>query len=301
MRLVRNVMSCIAVLALSAVVVASPAAAQAGEIDLAVALHGDALGVTTAGVARSLSLTVENLGSPVPASGVVVALTMPPGAQVLSAPASVCIPGTGMVICPIGDVFAFSGTIWQVPVRFDEVGPADVVATVAADQQDPDDTDNTATLSFVVVEETADLFVHDRRERALTGTTHTVSHLIWNEGPTYASGASVTGSFTGGIELVPGSLQGLHNVADECTLSETGFICDSVFHLPPGSGHEVSYDLVMPDDPATLESSITVSGRNDPDPSDNTGTVTLDVVTPRRSCAPISSSPVQCSPVNRPR
>lgn len=262
-------------------VAATPAPAQEVGIDLTTSLGRSGGSPVVPDAPVAIGLAVSN-ASPQRATGVTASLVLPATAH-LVAPHDRCTAAGSTVTCAIGPLGAGSGTSFPVPVVFDEVGAVTLTSSATADQPDVDD-DSDATLQVVVVDEEADLSVVDDTRPALAGTTHRVELLVANEGPTTAGQVALAGTSPTGTTFVAGSFsipQGDVDLADErCTVAATTFSCTGIPTIEAGTALQVVYDVVLPATVGARTATISVQGRNDPDPSDDTATLTLDVASP---------------------
>ena len=144
-----------------------------------------------------------------------------------------------------------------------------------------------------VLSENADLAGRSESTRVVVGTQPTfgVANQFTNLGPTAAGNATVSGTCHRRrhdrariVQLLPQLYFGaVGNVADDqCTVTATTFTCapvfsGGVFYAPQPF---VFYDVTLPATPTTVVASATLTGRADPDHTNDTSTVTIEVDEP---------------------
>jgi len=226
-----------------------------------------------AGQTATYTLRVANAG-PGSAESVIVTDSIPAGLTLISATGNgwSCIETAPTVRCSLPSLAAgASATPITVTVTVDEEasdgGSVSNTATVASDTPDPDPTNNTATVN-TPLDRSADLAAskwHDGP--AIPGSTITYSIGVRNEGPSDATGVTVTDLLPAYLQLVSATGEGWTCTTEvECTLTGT---------LPAGTSAE-SITLVaevLADAPAEVTNTASVSG-NEPDPTPGNDTAT---------------------------
>ena len=136
--------------------------------------------------------TVRNAG-PEPATGVVVATTLPAGAT--AAPAAGCSTAGQVVTCALGTLPVGGSVEGVLSVRHGSTGTHTVTSTVDSEADDPQPGDDTATATTTVTDPLADVSVSlsDSPDPvAAPGTDVTYTAEVTNHGPDTAQGAFVT-------------------------------------------------------------------------------------------------------------
>ena len=228
-----------------------------------------------AGQTATYALQVANAG-PGSAESVVVTDSIPAGLTLISATGNgwACVETAPTVRCSLASLAAgASATPVTVTVSVDEEASASGTitntATVASDTPDPDPTNNTSTVNSPL-DRSADLAItkwHDGP--AIPGSTITYSLGVRNEGPSDATGVTVTDRLPDYLQLVTVSGEGW-----TCTTEVT---CTLAGPLVAGSSAE-SLTLVaevLADAPAEVTNTASVAGNEpDPTPGNNTSTDT---------------------------
>ena len=279
----RGLGALLAALTLIAVSNASPASAVDG-VDLVTSLDlAEGLPVADGPV---LVIPGVNNNGATDATNVVVDVALPAGASVADLPPE-CATSPGGAACSFELISAGSGFGVALFLTFAAPGTYSITSTARADQSDVDG-DSSARLDVVVVEENADLSGRSRSDRVVVGTqtSHRVFHDFANHGPTAAAGASISGTVSGAT-IVANSFAfvtngGFEVAADRCTVAATTFACAPVTAggTSPPQESFVFYDVILPTVPTVIVAAATITGRDDPDTSNNTSTVTIDVDEP---------------------
>ena len=288
--------SALAAAVVAAVVAGLPAiaAAQAPTVDLE-AFTGDIEGAVPGGPAY-LAYGITNLGV-TDATEVVLTLELPAGVEVVvpvgtpnnSSPCDVDPGPTGTtVVCATGNVPINHSFGYELYVEFAATGTYVLTASATADQDELDGTE--ASTTVVVVDEDADLYGSALFEPQVVsvGQQVFVSFGFGNHGPTAALDATVTGVFPAGSTVVPGTFwygSRVNEAASACTVTATSFTCTGAWADPTALHQYVSYQLV-PTEAGPLTPSVTVTGRNDPDHTNDTSTYSLEVATPAAELYP---------------
>lgn len=224
-----------------------------------------------AGQTATYTLQVANAG-PGSAETVLVTDSIPAGLTLISATGSgwSCVETAPTVRCSLPSLAAgASAAPITVTVTVEEEasasGSVSNTATVASDTPDPDPTNNTSTVD-APLDRSADLAITKWHEGpAIPGSTITYSLGVRNEGPSDATGVTVTDRLPDYLQLVTVSGEGWTCTTEvECTLAGS---------LPSGTSAE-SITLVaevLADAPAEVTNTATVTG-NEPDPTPGNNT-----------------------------
>ena len=228
-----------------------------------------------AGQTATYTLRVANAG-PGSAASVVATDSIPAGLTLLSASGSgwSCAETAPTVRCSLPALAAgASAAPVTITVAVDEEasasGSVSNTATVSSDTPDPDPSNNTSTVD-APLDRSADLAISKWHEGpAIPGSTITYSLGVRNEGPSDATGVTVTDRLPDYLQLVSASGEGWTCTSDvTCTLSGS---------LTAGSSAE-SITLVaevLATAPAEVTNTASVSGNEpDPTPANNTATDT---------------------------
>jgi uncharacterized repeat protein (TIGR01451 family) len=155
----------------------------------------------TAGAPLFYSVTVTNDG-PSPANNVVVVDTLPAGVTYV-ADTDTCVQGpVGTLTCSLGTIASGASKNFTIQVMVDadlvstNGGPLSITntATVSADEEDPDPTDNSASVT-TLVGDLADLFLTKQCKPdgpIVAGGTATCTIFVTNLGPSDARNVVVT-------------------------------------------------------------------------------------------------------------
>ena len=227
----------------------------------------------------------------VPASGVVVTVVVPEGVAVT--PGNFCSVASSTsgttIICDVGSMLANHSIGFEAFVTFDAVGTYQFSSSATADQVDVDG-DSTATVSTVVVAETADLSGGDPREQDGLAGVMGLTHVFENLGPTAAGLATIDGTFPPGLDVVPGSFHfgspALNEANDACTLTAATYSCEGVAGEVGALSKYVYYEVVIPPTLSTSEATATITGRNDPNHSNDTSRITIGLRLPAAELTP---------------
>lgn len=224
-----------------------------------------------------LFLSVTNPGESI-ATDITIDATLPPEATIVGIPPYCSRTPTG-VTCHDDSVGARTNTGPFVFVEFAAEGTFRITSRLTAASPA---TDVTEFLDVVVEPENADLVGLDRDHVVVVGRTKLVSHIFRNNGPTGAGEATIVGEFPPGATIVPGTFSfgnGYLETPDKpCIVTSATFTCFPATANYFNAGMDnVGYEAIMPTTPGTVVATATITGRNDPDPTNNTSTVTIDV------------------------
>ncbi len=226
-------------------------------------------------------LTVVNAG-PEPATDVAVRLELPPGVHLADASTPCAAEGTA-VACRLDGLEVGGQRTFRVDLDQLTEGTHPFTASASSDLADPDG--STSQHDLVVVPESADLVGLDRADQARVGSLYGVAHIFKDDGPTAAFGASLAGTFPANATVVPGSFEfgtGVDDLtASHCTVTATDYRCAPLTSNPINTeflGAYVQYTLALPDTPQVVTAEATVTGRADPDPTNDTSTVAVTVL-----------------------
>lgn len=236
-------------------------------------------GTKVAGVPFDVLLTATNTG-PSSATNVQVVDSLPPGLSFVSGDG--CTASGSQVTCAAPTVAADDSvtfTVRVLPAATTPEGTLTNNATVTADERDPGDSNNSASVDSVI-EHRADLALTktDSIDPATAGGTFSYTLGVSNNGPSVATGIVVRDTLPAGLTFVPdGSTSGCMAAGQvvTCTLSDTS--------VNPGAavtvGVAVLADATLP--PGTVVSntaSVTGAGADD-GPGENTATETTTINT----------------------
>jgi uncharacterized repeat protein (TIGR01451 family) len=178
-----------------------------------------------------------------------------------------CGEGGGEVLCTIGALAVSETASVEIQLSADEPGDINVTAVAAADQNDPDSSNNSITATFSVISN-ADLALSGSGPGSLTvGGEFDVSLTVTNNGPQDATNVLFTGQ-------VP-SLFGFVSSAD-CTFDTGTLECTSAMLA---ANDEVTFTVRL--STSTVGSAAVtaevVADENDPDAANNTVSVNVAV------------------------
>lgn len=183
--------------------------------------------------------------------------------------------------CAVGTVDPGSTFGVSFGLAFPSTGTYTVSADALADQADPDGA--ASAVDVTVVDEESDLYGENSELTALVGQSTRVNHMFFSAGPTGAGDAQISGTFPPGATVVPDSFWfgwGEDRSDTDCVVTATTFTCGPVGGNPGDILYTwLFYNVVLPS-PGQYDATATITGRNDPDPSDNTSTVRLQARAP---------------------
>lgn len=234
-----------------------------GSADLSLA-KGDSPDPVTAGNNVTYTLTVTNNG-PDTATGITLTDTLPSGVSFVSAvPGSPTCTNAGQTVtCNLGSLAngAFTSVSIVATVAAGATGSLSNTASVASAATDPNGANNSASES-TAVNTSADLSVAktDSADPAVAGGSLTYTVTVTNNGPSTATGVSLTDTLPAGVTFVsstPGS--------PTCTESGGTVTCN-LGTLAPGST-SVSIDVsIAPSTTGTITNTATATATT-PDPT----------------------------------
>ena len=230
-----------------------------------------------AGQTGTYTLRVTNAG-PGSAESVVVTDSIPAGLTLISASGAdwSCAETAPTVRCTLPSLSAGASAgpitiVVTVDEEASDSGSVTNTATVSSDTPDPDPSGNNSTVT-TPLDRSADLAIakwHDGP--AIPGSTITYSLGVRNEGPSDATGVTLTDRLPAYLRLVSVSGEGWACTSDvECTLAGT---------LTAGSSAEAVTLVaeVLADAPGEVVNTASVGGNEpDPTPANNTATDTAD-------------------------
>ncbi len=245
---------------------------NAPQADLGVA-KADSVDPVIVGATLTYTVTVTNNG-PDAATNVTVSDTLPAGTTFVSASAG-CVHNAGVVTCNLGDLASGANTVVTIEVTAPLTeGVISNTASVTSIVPDPNLANNTATEDTTVTP-AADLEItktDDPDPVAAEGTlAYTVT--VTNNGPSDASGVTVTDTLPGGTTFVSASAGCVHNA---------GVVSCNIGNLANGAGAQVTITVTAPAEGGTITNSATVTGdQGDPNTANNTDTEDTTVNPPQ--------------------
>ena len=243
---------------------------QVGGADLAITKVSPTQ--VNAGSTLTYTITVTS-GGPAVAFNVLVTDTLPAGVTF----AGSTVPCIGSPrVCSVGNLAPGDSTTFTINVT---VAPAVVAgttltntATVAADQQDPDLTNNTASASTIVTE-SADLrLTKDCKPDgpAPTGSTATCTILVDNLGPSDARNVVVTDTHLSNGAFTITSATFSPPTASLCAIAG-GIVTCNLGTEPSGGRTTITVQLTSNNQVDVNDTATVASSTPDPNPSNNTG------------------------------
>jgi uncharacterized repeat protein (TIGR01451 family) len=239
-----------------------------GNSDLAVTGGADAA-TADQGDAITLNYNLVNNGED-DASEVRLGLVLPTSVSFVSATTTkgVCEDSAGEVLCRIGALSLAETTDVQVVVTADRAGDIDFEATAAADQNDPDETNNVVR-STVSVVANADIALTAASVSSIRVTnTFDVTLTVTNNGPQDASNIVAVGTLPTQVSFVSGT---------GCTIAGSVVTCTAPALAAAAS---VSFTINVR---AEVQGSAVVSAsvsadENDPQPANNQASATVSIL-----------------------
>jgi uncharacterized delta-60 repeat protein/uncharacterized repeat protein (TIGR01451 family) len=266
---------------------ASEATAVDPAADLAVALS-DAPDPVLLGQTLAYKATVTNHG-PSDAGGVTLTDTLPADASFLSASASQggpCSHSGDTLTCPLGPLAAGAAATVDVRVTPTAVGKITNTAeaslvevqTAKSDKPPGDPTPaNDRASETTTVDPAADLALtlSDAPDPVVPGHALTYTATVTNNGPSDATGATLTNTPPVGAEVVSvGASQG------SCSMTPGGALQCLLGAIPSGGAATVTL-AVRPSEDGTIVTTATATANEaDPNPADNQASETTTVYTP---------------------
>jgi len=229
------------------------------------------------------TLTIRNNG-PSPATGVVLSDTPPAGTTFVGATPSQGTCTSPLATCAIGNLASGASATVLVVLKPTATGTVTNSATVTANENDPNAANNSASAS-ATVNPAADLSLAETAtpQTANTGSNVTFSFTVTNNGPSTATGVTLTDTLPAGMVLVSATpSQGTCTTAISCNLGA----------LANGATATLSIVAKAPLAAGTLNNTGNVSANEtDPFPSNNTAVASVTVVASADMAVAISSSP----------
>lgn len=223
------------------------------------------------------TLKATNNG-PSKATSVAVTDPIPAGLSFVSAdPGCTFEPADGTVVCSLGSMASGASKAINITVKVDGDAGGTIrnTATVGAQQQDPDLSNNSSTAE--VDASGADLKVTKKLKSPTggikTGDTITYEVVLKNNGPSDATGVVL-------YDALPGGLVDVITNKEACTVTGGAVNC-VIGDLANGASFTVLVTGKVKPGQTELTNTASASGNeDDPDPANNTSTVT-DPVTPQ--------------------
>lgn len=246
------------------------------QADLSIAKTGDP-DPAVAGDSLTYSLTVSNDG-PSDASGVTITDTLPDGATFDSATPSQgsCSEAGGTVTCELGDVAAGASATAEIVVALapslPDGGTISNTAEVAANEEDPDPSDNTATEETGVIRQT-DLSISkaDDPDPVIAGSELTYTLDVTNSGPSDASGVAITDTLPPGARFISGA---------GCTETASGTVECDVGDLAAGESTSVTLVVAAGCEAVGVITNTAEVAGNETDPNLDNNTAAEDTEVP---------------------
>jgi uncharacterized repeat protein (TIGR01451 family) len=244
-----------------------------GEADLAISLGADPDPVQI-GQVLTYFVDVANFG---PSDAVDVRLSdvLPTDVSLVSVqPAQGSCTGTTTISCSLGTIASGNDVSVEIQVIPNTAGILIDSASTTSAVDDPDTSNNDATVAVTANGPSADLALSltANPHPVLVGQTLTYTLAVTNAGPSDATGVMLSDGLPAGVTLVSVD-------PSQGSCSGTMTISCSLGTVAVGDSASVVIQ-VIPNQPGTLTDAASVTGSlGDPDPSNNSATVTVNVYT----------------------
>ncbi|MBD2043102.1 DUF11 domain-containing protein [Microcoleus sp. FACHB-672] len=236
------------------------------QADLAVAKTVDTPNPTV-GQTINYTVTLTNTG-PSTATNVAITDQIPAGLTFISATPSQGTYDNTIGLWTVGTVANGSSVTLTISATVNTTNPITNTATISAsDQPDPDTTDNTGTVT--VPQQQADLSVAKTVDNPNPGIGQNITYTVTliNTGPANATGVQVTDQIPAGLTFVSVTpSQGTYD-------NTTGLW--NVGNVANGADATLRITATVNTTNVTNTAQVSASDQTDPDPTDNTGTVTV--------------------------
>jgi uncharacterized repeat protein (TIGR01451 family) len=260
------------------------------EVDLSIA-KTDFPDPVAVGTNLTYTITVTNNG-PSTATGVTVTDTLPAGVSYVSAtPSQGSCSGTSTVTCNLGNLANGASATVTIVVTPTATGTLSNTACASGNESDPDTNNNCSTATTTVNPASADLSITktDSPDPVLVGQNLSYTITVTNNGPSTATGVTVTDALPAGVTFVSsnpsqGSCSGtstvtcdLGNLANGAsatvtivvtpttTGTKTNTACVSANETDPNSGNDCSTaTTTVNSNPNSADLSITKTDVPDP-------------------------------------
>jgi uncharacterized repeat protein (TIGR01451 family) len=242
-------------------------------------------GPVTVGQPLTYTITVTNIG-PGAAAAVVLTDVLPPGVTFNTASVP-CTPAGNILTCPLGTIAQGSAVTVQITVT--PTAPGTLVNVASAQGTDTNVAQGSA--QTVVLAQAADLAVTKTASPnpAIPGRTVAFTVTVVNNGPSPATGVTLVDRFSPNLFFISAtSTQGT------CTRSGVTLTC-LLGNLAVGATAIVTI-VGTPRVRGALTNTAMVQGDQfDPNPENNTATVTINACPPVNPCCPCPC-PSPCPP-----
>ncbi len=253
-----------------------------GEADLAISLGADPDPVET-GQILTYFVDVANFG-PSDAVSVVLSDVLPADVSLISIqPAQGSCTGTATISCALGTIASGNDVSVEIQVIPNNAGILIDSASTTSAVDDPDTSNNDATVAVTANGPSADLALTltANPHPVLVGQTLTYTLTVTNGGPSDATGVMLSDGLPAGVTLVAVD-------PSQGSCSGTLTISCSLGTVAVGDSASVVIQ-VIPNQTGTLTDAASVTGSlGDPDPSNNSASVTVSVYTGNEPKADLS-------------
>jgi uncharacterized repeat protein (TIGR01451 family) len=253
-----------------------------GEADLAISLGADQDPVQT-GQVLTYFVDVANFG-PSDAVGALLTDVLPPGVSLVSVqPAQGSCTGTTTISCALGTIASGNDVSVEIQVIPNTPGLLTDTASATSAVDDPDTSNNDGEVTVTAEGPAADLALTlaANPHPVLVGQTLTYTLTITNAGPSDATDVSVSNLLPAGVTLVSAQ-------PSQGGCSGTSTVTCSLGTVAVGSDASIVIQ-VIPNQAGHIIDSANVTGSlGDPDPSNNSASVTVIVYTGHEPQADLS-------------